>query len=152
MHLLPELDLSQLRRTDEETKSLLLKLDEKAEQEQLKVGILFCKAGQSTEEEMYNNEKSSDLFNTFLNIIGTKVPLVGFTGFRAGLDVRGGSTGSNSVHTIHRDTEIMFHVSTMLPFSKQNIQQVDRKRHIGRVRTGRIRNKNENDINMRLHS
>ena len=131
MHLLPELDLSQLRRTDDETKELLLKLDEKAEQIQLKVGVLLCRAGQSTEEEMYNNEHSSELFDNFLKIIGTKINLAGWLGFRAGLDIRGGSTGTHSVHTVHRETEIMFHVSTMLPFSKANRQQVDRKRHIG---------------------
>lgn len=72
----------------------------------------------STEEEMYNNQYSSDLFDNFLKIIGTKIELNGWTGFRAGLDVRTGSTGKNSVHTVHKDTEIMFHVSTMLPFSK----------------------------------
>lgn len=47
MHLLPELDLTQLRRTDEETKNLLVNLDERAEQVQLKVGVLLCRAGQS---------------------------------------------------------------------------------------------------------
>ena len=72
----------------------------------------------STEEEMYNNQYSSDLFDNFLKIIGTKIELNGWTGFRAGLDVRTGSTGKSSVHTVHKDTEIMFHVSTMLPFSK----------------------------------
>ena len=118
MHLLPELDLSQLRRTDDETKELLLNLDEKAEQVHLKVGVLLCRAGQSTEEEMYNNEHSSDLFDNFLKIIGTKIELTGWKGFRAGLDVRSASTGTHSVHTEHKNTEIMFHVSTMLPFSK----------------------------------
>ena len=76
----------------------------------------------STEEEMYNNQYSSDLFDNFLKIIGTKIELNGWTGFRAGLDVRTGSTGKNSVHTVHKDTEIMFHVSTMLPFSKVHIK------------------------------
>ena len=64
-------------------------------------------------------------------MIGTKISLEGFTGFRAGLDVRGNSTGTHSVHTNHRDYQIMFHVSTMLPYSAVNKQQVDRKRHIG---------------------
>ena len=56
-------------------------------------------------------------FVKFLQIIGTKITLEGFTGFRAGLDVKGNSTGVHSVYTSHRSYQIMFHVSTMLPFS-----------------------------------
>lgn len=40
-------------------------------------------------------------------------------------------TGKYSVYTIYEGHEIMFHVSTMLPYSKDNKQQVERKRHIG---------------------
>ncbi|KAF2361377.1 Rap GTPase activating protein domain [Trinorchestia longiramus] len=40
-------------------------------------------------------------------------------------------TGKHSYYTIYEGHEIMFHVSTMLPFSKENKQQVERKRHIG---------------------
>ncbi|KAG6462978.1 hypothetical protein O3G_MSEX013579 [Manduca sexta] len=40
-------------------------------------------------------------------------------------------TGSHSIYTMHQGHEIMFHVSTMLPFSKDNKQQLERKRHIG---------------------
>lgn len=40
-------------------------------------------------------------------------------------------TGSHSVYTIYEGHEVMFHVSTLLPFSKDNRQQVERKRHIG---------------------
>uniref|UniRef100_A0AAA9S3M0 GTPase activating Rap/RanGAP domain like 3 n=1 Tax=Bos taurus TaxID=9913 RepID=A0AAA9S3M0_BOVIN len=41
------------------------------------------------------------------------------------------TTGIHSVYTIYQGHEIMFHVSTMLPYSKENKQQVERKRHIG---------------------
>lgn len=33
---------------------------------QYKVGVLYCKAGQSTEEEMYNNRKYSSLIMTVI--------------------------------------------------------------------------------------
>lgn len=36
----------------------------------------------------------------------------------------GDMTGSHSIYTMHQGHEIMFHVSTMLPFSKDNKQQV----------------------------
>jgi hypothetical protein len=34
------------------------------------------------------------------------------------------TTGINSVYTVYQGHEIMFHVSTMLPYSKENKQQV----------------------------
>lgn len=51
--------------------------------------------------------------------------LPGFTdSFRGGLDVTHGQTGVESVYTIFRDREIMFHVSTKLPFTEGDTQQV----------------------------
>lgn len=44
--------------------------------------------------------------------------------FRGGLDVTHGQTGVESVYTIFRDREIMFHVSTKLPFTEGDTQQV----------------------------
>ena len=41
-----------------------------------------------------------------------------------GLDVRGNMTGTESVYTTHEEHEIMFHVSTLLPFSHDDKQQV----------------------------
>uniref|UniRef100_A0A1A9VUM8 Rap-GAP domain-containing protein n=1 Tax=Glossina austeni TaxID=7395 RepID=A0A1A9VUM8_GLOAU len=43
----------------------------------------------------------------------------------------GDMTGKYTVYTLYEGHEIMFHVSTLLPFSKDNRQQVERKRHIG---------------------
>lgn len=40
-------------------------------------------------------------------------------------------TGKYSIYTIYEGHEIMFHVSTLLPYSRDNRQQVERKRHIG---------------------
>lgn len=50
------------------------------------MGILYCQAGQSTEEEMYNNESGSPALDEFLELLGQKVRLKGFTKFRAQLD------------------------------------------------------------------
>lgn len=65
-----------------------------------KVGILYCKAGQSSEEEMYNNEEAGPAFEEFLSLIGEKVCLKGFTKYAAQLDVkskwRGGVTSWGS--------------------------------------------------------
>eukprot|EP00698_Gefionella_okellyi_P018983 TRINITY_DN5760_c0_g2_i1.p1 TRINITY_DN5760_c0_g2~~TRINITY_DN5760_c0_g2_i1.p1 ORF type:complete len:273 (+),score=71.42 TRINITY_DN5760_c0_g2_i1:647-1465(+) len=52
----------------------------------------------------------------------------GFSGYLGGLSAR---TGPTSVFRKVGDVEIMFHISTLLPFSKSDAQQIDRKRHIG---------------------
>ncbi|XP_042750016.1 rap1 GTPase-activating protein 1, partial [Lagopus leucura] len=41
------------------------------------------------------------------------------------------STGTHSLYTTYHGYEVMFHVSTMLPFTPTNPQQLLRKRHIG---------------------
>ncbi|XP_010177813.1 PREDICTED: signal-induced proliferation-associated 1-like protein 1, partial [Mesitornis unicolor] len=98
---------------------------------QLKVGIMYCKAGQSTEEEMYNNESAGPAFEEFLQLLGERVRLKGFEKYRAQLDTKTDSTGTHSLYTTYKDYEIMFHVSTMLPYTPNNKQQLLRKRHIG---------------------
>ena len=49
----------------------------------------------------------------------------GFNGFRGGLDVNNGHTGETSIHSVFHDREVMFHVSTMLPYVEGDKQQVD---------------------------
>lgn len=47
---------------------------------------MYCKYGQSTEEEMYNNEIGSPAFIEFLDLIGQRKRLKGFDKFKGGLD------------------------------------------------------------------
>ena len=44
--------------------------------------------------------------------------------FRGGLDVTHGQTGTESVYCNFRNKEIMFHVSTKLPYTEGDAQQV----------------------------
>ena len=44
--------------------------------------------------------------------------------FRGGLDIGSDQTGEESVYTSFKDREIMFHVSTLLPFDPLDSQQV----------------------------
>ncbi|CAO1370051.1 unnamed protein product [Diamesa tonsa] len=109
----------------------LLKLDEQGLTNKYKVGVLYCRAGQGTEEDMYNNEETGPAFQEFLDTIGKRVRLKGFENYKAGLDNKTDSTGTHSVYATYQDCEVMFHVSTMLPFTPNNHQQLLRKRHIG---------------------
>uniref|UniRef100_A0A9L0TA75 GTPase-activating Rap/Ran-GAP domain-like protein 3 n=1 Tax=Equus caballus TaxID=9796 RepID=A0A9L0TA75_HORSE len=109
----------------------LLVLEEQEGSVNFKFGVLFAKDGQLTDDEMFSNEIGSDTFQKFLNLLGDTVTLKGWTGYRGGLDTKNDTTGIHSVYTVYQGHEIMFHVSTMLPYSKENKQQVERKRHIG---------------------
>lgn len=53
-----------------------------------KVGILYCKAHQSSEEEMYNNEEAGPALEEFLELLGEKVCLRGFGHYAAQLDTK----------------------------------------------------------------
>ncbi|GAB6031593.1 hypothetical protein CHUAL_009358 [Chamberlinius hualienensis] len=109
----------------------LLVLEEQEGSVNFKFGVLLARAGQTTDDEMYSNENGSKDFDRFIALLGDKVRLKGWDKYRGGLDVKGDMTGKYSVYTIYEGHEIMFHVSTLLPYSKDNKQQVERKRHIG---------------------
>ncbi|XP_068182639.1 signal-induced proliferation-associated 1-like protein 2 isoform X3 [Antennarius striatus] len=132
-YVVPELNIQCLRLALNSPKvpEQLLKLDEQGLSFQHKVGVLYCKAGQSTEEEMYNNESAGPALDEFLDLLGQRVRLKGFTKYRAQLDNKTDSTGTHSLYTTYKDYELMFHVSTMLPYTPNNRQQLLRKRHIG---------------------
>ncbi|XP_016086900.1 signal-induced proliferation-associated 1-like protein 2 [Sinocyclocheilus grahami] len=131
--ILPDLNLHCLRlaSTSPKVRDTLLKLDEQGLNFQHKVGIMYCRAGQSTEEDMYNNESAGPEFDEFLDLLGERVRLKGWEKYRAQLDTKTDSTGTHSLYTRYQDYEIMFHVSTMLPYTANNTQQLLRKRHIG---------------------
>lgn len=96
-------------------------------------------------------ETGSESFDKFLGLLGDSVTLQGWAGYRGGLDTKSESsdlmvciyisvalnenalllpfsaddtTGIKSIYTVYQGHELMFHVSTMLPYSKENKQQV----------------------------
>ncbi|XP_064799293.1 GTPase-activating Rap/Ran-GAP domain-like protein 3 isoform X6 [Oncorhynchus masou masou] len=109
----------------------LLVLEEQEGSVNFKFGVLYAKDGQLTDDEMFSNETGSQSFDKFLNLLGDTISLQGWAGYRGGLDTKNDTTGMNSIYTVYQGHELMFHVSTMLPYSKENKQQVERKRHIG---------------------
>ncbi|XP_069098989.1 rap1 GTPase-activating protein 1-like isoform X2 [Pleurodeles waltl] len=110
---------------------LVVTFDEHVISNNFKFGIIYQKHGQTTEEEVFSNNEESLGFIEFLDFLGERVQLQNFRGFRGGLDVTRGQTGSESVYTTYRGKEIMFHVSTKLPYTEGDVQQLQRKRHIG---------------------
>ncbi|XP_068600338.1 rap1 GTPase-activating protein 2-like [Brachionichthys hirsutus] len=110
---------------------LIVSYDEHEVNSTFKFGVIYQRFGQVSEEELFRNSEETPAFTEFLRLLGDTVELQDFKGFRGGLDVSHGQTGSQSVYTVHRQQEIMFHVSTKLPFTEGDTQQLQRKRHIG---------------------
>uniref|UniRef100_A0A7M4ENV2 RAP1 GTPase activating protein 2 n=1 Tax=Crocodylus porosus TaxID=8502 RepID=A0A7M4ENV2_CROPO len=110
---------------------MIVSYDEHEVNNTFKFGVIYQKFKQTLEEELFGNNEESPAFKNFLSLLGDTITLQDFKGFRGGLDVTHGQTGAESVYTVFRDREIMFHVSTKLPFTEGDTQQLQRKRHIG---------------------
>lgn len=109
----------------------LLRVEEQEGAVNFKIGVLFAAAGQTTDDEMFSNNNAPPDFEQFYKCLGEYKALKGHQGYRGGLDVNNDTTGTHSVHTIEFGKEIMYHIATLLPFSKDNMQQLERKRHLG---------------------
>ncbi|EGG13802.1 RapGAP/RanGAP domain-containing protein [Cavenderia fasciculata] len=96
-----------------------------------KFGILLAKPGQNHEDQFYDNCIGSERYHEFLKNLGDTIPLNGFKGFRGGLDVINDTTGKESIFTTWNDYQIMFHVSTMLPYMQvYSSQHQQQQRHL----------------------
>jgi len=109
----------------------LLRLEEKQTLKGYKFGVLVSMKGQRKEQEMFSNVDQSEGFTEFLKFLGKKVKLLNWSNFKGGLDTKSETTGKYSIYRKWNENEIMFHVSTMLPYSAKDDQQLERKRHIG---------------------
>ena len=57
----------------------------------------------------------------------------GWDRYRGGLDVHNNMTGNEAIYTLFEDHQVMFHISTLLPYTKDDKQQVNKyEQHIGR--------------------
>ncbi|PWA31811.1 hypothetical protein CCH79_00006574, partial [Gambusia affinis] len=110
---------------------LVVTFDEHVISNNFKFGVIYQRFGQTSEEELFGNSEESPAFVEFLEFLGEKIELHNFKGFRGGLDVTHGQTGNESVYCNYRNKEVMFHVSTKLPYTEGDTQQLQRKRHIG---------------------
>lgn len=128
-----ELPLVKMRKTSNfaAVRSELVKWEAGDRHSGYKFGILLAKEGETTEEEMYHGSAATTpLFESFLSILGDRVDLVGYNGYTGGLDTKHGRTGQQSLATCIDDSNVMFHVVSMIPAtSSEGI--ISKKRHIG---------------------
>ncbi|KAF5270742.1 hypothetical protein FQA39_LY01480 [Lamprigera yunnana] len=113
------------------TSQLIANYDEHVLVTNFKFGILYQRFGQTTEEELFCNNETNTAFDGFLNLLGRRIQLKDHKGYRGGLDIQNGHTGDQAIYEIFKEREIMFHVSTLLPYTESDPQQLQRKRHIG---------------------
>ncbi|KAF2073139.1 hypothetical protein CYY_005555 [Polysphondylium violaceum] len=123
-----------------ESRKLLLHWESSQMTKDYKVGLLYRKNGQVNENDFFSNIDESKDLREFLDFIGTKVKLKGWEGYKGGLDVKNDTTGLHSIFNTREfsinetkkfKVQIMFHVSTFLPYYPNDLQQLERKRHIG---------------------
>lgn len=110
---------------------LIANYDEHVIVSNFKFGVLYQRFGQTAEEELFSNNNSSPAFEEFLDVLGQRIKLKDHKGYRGGLDIQNGHTGDTAIYEVFKEREIMFHVSTMLPYTEGDPQQLQRKRHIG---------------------
>lgn len=70
-------------------------------------------------------------YDKFLACLGETVELLNFKGYSGGLDTKNEKTGKTTIYTKWKDFEVVYHCATMLPFSPDDEQQIQRKRHMG---------------------
>lgn len=104
----------------------------------LKVGVVNTLPGDMTsrsDRSIYDHQTISPDFHEFLEFLGQRVQLRGYTGFSGGLDTTSDLTGTHSVMATFAAAseiiEIMFHVSALLPHREHDDQQLAKKRHVG---------------------
>ena len=111
---------------------LIRSYDEHEEVTKFKFGLMYQKVGQVTEEEILNNETHSESLTEFLHMLGKISKLSEHVGYRGGLDTKYGQTGEYLLYdSSFQNCEVVFHVSTLLPYTKNDRQQLQRKCHIG---------------------
>jgi len=99
--------------------------------ELFKIGVIYVAPGQEDQREILKNENGSDLYNEFLRGIGWMVDVKTHNGYLGGLDKKGLVHGKESPYFANAGLEVMYHVVTLMPTSKTDEKQIEKKRHVG---------------------
>lgn len=97
-----------------------------------KCGIIYIGDGQASEQEILQNVMGSDDYTSFLGKIGTYTKLKGAEFNTQGLDREFDFDGVFTVAWRDRVTELVFHVTTLMPTDlEHDALCINKKRHIG---------------------
>lgn len=81
--------------------------------------VVFGKADQKTEAEMFLNREGGPEFEQFLSLLAEKIELKGWSGYSGGLNQEDSVTCPYAYHTTWQGLEIILHVSTMMSPEQQ---------------------------------
>jgi len=110
----------------------LLALEQRLTPKGYKFGVLLATKNNKTENCFFNNNAPSPELDEFLGWLGDRVELKNWDKYDGGLDTSDSrGTGTHSIYTCFKNIQVMFHVSTMIPYEADDDQQVQRKRHLG---------------------
>ena len=97
-----------------------------------KVGFIYIGNNQTSEAEILANTMGSEAYYTCLRGLGTEILLKDAIFNTQGLDRQSDLDGQHTYAWRDRITEIIFHVTTLMPTDiEQDAQCVNKKRHIG---------------------
>lgn len=117
---------------DDMIKRAMASLDRTSTVDGHKVGIVYIGAGQTHETEILPNVSGSTDYMVFLSGLGTLTKLQGATFNTQGLDRYNNTDGEFTICWRDRVTELVFHITTMMPTNLDNDPQcIGKKRHIG---------------------
>ncbi|RLN70007.1 hypothetical protein BBJ29_005469 [Phytophthora kernoviae] len=108
-------------------------LDKSPTRETMKIGVIYVGKKQHTQQGILHNEKGSHAYELFLSQLGWEVDMQTHRGFVGGLDTnpKSLSNGKTTLYYASSHSEVMFHVVTMMPTKPSDLQQIDKKRHVG---------------------
>jgi len=100
-----------------------------------KAGVIYVGEGQTSEADILANTIGTNAYDAFLSGLGTKVKLQGAKFNTQGLDRESDDDGTHTYAWRDRVTEMIFHVTTMMPTDIVDDPKGDKKKsHIGNDR------------------
>ena len=106
-------------------------LDTKRAREAFKIGVIYVKNGQDTQENILRNETRSQYFDAFMRALAWEVNMGTHKGYVGGLDTTKFLTGTSAPYYSTSRLECMFHDITCMPTDYKDEQQIHKKRHVG---------------------
>lgn len=96
-----------------------------------KIGVVYVGPGQTEEKDILSNSMGSPDYTDFVDGLGDLITLKGTDTNTGGLDSENNFDGEFAFFWSDRITQIIFHVTTMMPITEGDPQCTMKKRHIG---------------------
>jgi hypothetical protein len=106
-------------------------LDTKRAREAFKIGVIYVRKGQDTQEQIMRNDSRSQFFDAFIRSLAWEVHTAAHRGYIGGLDTTKFLTGTSAPYYSTPRLELMYHDITCMPTDEKDDQQIHKKRHIG---------------------